>query len=126
MQLSKIIDPRFNESLKLLMSVKFPIATTLKVKQVILDIRREFTLYEQSKKDLIQKHGNKKPDGSLDIDQDGKVEFAGAAADAFMASINAILKQEVEINKVPISELANLSISVEQLSLLEDIIDLSA
>jgi hypothetical protein len=124
MKLANIVDPRLFKVLQELMAIKVPLATAIKIRATIADIDKNSVLYNTLRKELLVQHGDKNEDGSLVIDEAGNFKVGKDAMKLFTKEIGELLQKDVVIAKIPASELQNLSLSVEELMLLQDIIEL--
>lgn len=74
--------------------------------------------FENQKMSMLEQYGKKDSDGNLIVHEDNSVELEDK--ESFAKEFNKLLECEVEvtINKIPIEEVKDLSISIEQMKLI--------
>ena len=73
MKLSKIVDPQFQGAVKKLAAQELPLRTAFTLRGVIKSLNDELSKYDEVRNEALQKLGEKKEDGSLNIDERGSV-----------------------------------------------------
>lgn len=124
MRLSKLIDPRFKKVIISLQSAVIPLKGAYKLKGIVKSIDEELNKYEDLRKEALAKFGRKDDKGELVLDDKGNVQFDESEMQDFMKELQDLVNLEVSIPKMSINDLGdNVSLSVEDLFLLEDIIE---
>src|ERR1017187_7664558 len=107
MLLSKIVDPRFSSILKKLASAQVSISAATNINELLTSAIKELNNYETLRKAAIDKHGNKKEDGTLDIDEKGHAKFAEDKVKLFAAELNEALTKDVQLVKLKVEDLVD-------------------
>lgn len=123
MLLALLLDDNLHIALKELSSQKLPIEVAFAIKGIKKKIEEELDKYEEVRKDILARHGEKNEDGSLKIDQDKNVVFAEGKMEEFLQELNELVNHEVDVGKIPIKSLAGATITADQLMYLGDLID---
>lgn len=121
MKLSIILDPRFTQAIQKIIPIQMPLLTAIKVKNLIKEINKLATEYDAARIELVNKYGTKDADGKLAVDENGNVRFAEEASKLLMKELSELLDVAISLTKIPAAELKNLNLSVDELSLLEEI-----
>ncbi len=123
MKLARIVDPRFQSAFKKLMGEQLPLKTAFKMKGIYARIQTEADRYEETRQAALGRFGNKKEDGTLDVDANSQVKISDANVELFVKELNELMSLDVEIGAVSIDELGNnVSITPEELILLDDVV----
>jgi hypothetical protein len=123
MKLSKLVDPQFQAVLRKLAAQEIPLRTAFKLKGIIKTGNDELAKYDEVRGDALKRFGDKKEDGSLDIDANGAVQLSGDNKEQFVAELNALLASDINLGNVKLSELGDkVSLTTQELLNLEDLI----
>jgi len=122
MKLFRIADNRFHLALSKLSNIQLPLKTAFKLKGIMKIVREEFAKYDEVRKEAIQKHALKKPDGSIKVDDNDNATFSDKGMKAFVAEINELGSLEVEVPTIKLSELSGLTLTLEEAELLDTLI----
>jgi hypothetical protein len=122
MKLAKLIDPRFNNALRKLLSSPVSIATASTLKNLAADVRKAVEDYEKTRVEILNKYGDKKEDGSLAVNESGSATFSEDNMKKFSGEITAALEKDVEMIKIAAKELADVKISADELAFLDELI----
>jgi hypothetical protein len=98
---------------------QLPIKTSLKIHKLNKILSEEFKIIEETRNELVKKYGEQLEDGAS-----WKVKEENV--DKFMGEFAELLKEETDINfeKIPVELLDNVKLSANELSLLENFIEL--
>lgn len=77
-------------TLEKLAGLSLPIKVAYRVSKLLNAIGTEFKEFENSRIKLIQKYGDEKADGNIEVSEENKVKFFG--------ELNELLNEEVDIN----------------------------
>ena len=123
MKLSKLVDPQFQAVLRKLAAQEIPLRTAFKLKGIIKTGNDELAKYDEVRGDALKRFGDKKEDGSLDIDANGTVQLSSDNKEQFVAELNALLASDINLGNVKLSELGDkVSLTTQELLNLEDLI----
>lgn len=124
MKLSTLINPEFQETVAKLAKAELPLASAFKLKGITKRIDEEFNKYEEIRKKALTQYGEKDENDKLITQENGSVKFSEEGMKAFVVDINELLKTEVEMPKLKISELGNkVTLSANEVLTIEDIIE---
>lgn len=102
--------------------VKLPVA--YKLKAILKRINEEYAKFEESRKEVIHKYGEKAEDGSLVVSSDGGVNISPENVALFNKEIHELVGAEVDCGQVKLSDLGDeITLTTEDLMYLESIID---
>ena len=123
MKLAKLVDPRFQETLKKLSGEKLPLKTAFKLKGIINKTTEEFTKYDELRIESLRKYSKKDENGEMILDVNGNAELDPAGAAEFVRELGELTSLELEIQEIKISELGDsLSMTADDLLFLDGII----
>lgn len=85
----------------------------------------ELQSFNETRMTLIKKYGEKDTEGELITDEKGNCKIPPEDINTFTAELNELLNTEVEINvnKISINDLENMSFTPSEMTLLEEFID---
>lgn len=107
MKLYEIVESR--DSLRKLNTAELPFKTALSLARDIKNIDEVLQIYENKRKELINKYGEKDENGKLII-KDDNVKLTDQAAFANEFNTLAMEDVDIEIKKISINELENVTI----------------
>ena len=89
------------------------------------EIKEEATLFEESRRVLIEKYGVRKEDGSFEVLEDGTIKLQEDKIQECSEEMNTLLNTEIEINadKIPAETFDNIEISPSQIIVLESLVN---
>ena len=123
MKLSKMINPKFKDVLRKLVSEEMPIKTALKLKKISLTVEKSLSDYETVRLATIKKHAELDENGEPKSEEGNAVFSSIEARLAFGKELSEVLDLDIEIENLSIDELGDkVSISVVDLMVLDDII----
>lgn len=123
MKLGKLVDPNYQAILKKLALQEIPLRTAFKLRGIIKVGNDEFAKYEEVRADALRRFGDKKEDGSLDMDANGTVKLSDDNMKLFVSELNALLVLDVNVGKIKIDELGDkASLTAQELMILDDLI----
>lgn len=124
MKLARLIDIKFQSALVKLSKQDVPLSVAFKLKGINKVVNEELNKYEEVRKEALHKHGKKKEDGSLDLDDNNNVKFEGNSLITFASEINELVSVEVNMASIKIADLGNnITMSMEDLLALEGLIE---
>ena len=100
-------------------------AITFKIARLIRELNKEATLFEESRRTLIEKYGVRKEDGSFEVLEDGTIKLREDQIQECSEEMNTLLNTEIEINadKIPAETFDNIEISPSQIIILESLVN---
>jgi len=126
MKLSKIINPKFKDVLRKLVTEEMPIKTALKLKKISLTVEKSLTDYETVRLATIKKHAELDETGEPKSEEGNAVFSSVEARLAFGQELSEVLDLDIDVENLSIEELGDkVSISVVDLIILDDIISAS-
>lgn len=124
MQLKALSNPQFFQSLNKIMRAEIPVKLAWKLKGMAKFLDDQNKTYDDMRKELLKKHGEKDDKGELKMDERGQVVFKEDGKDKFIKEHRELLEQPVEIkDKIKLSDINGIKLSASDLLVLEDIID---
>lgn len=119
----------FIEALKRLVNEKLPILTAYKLRKLVKEVEAKAVVYGEARMVLVEEYGKRKKlkkgeegPAPLDVDEKGKVAIIDE--EAFGKAILELLNIEEEYDCAKIKLPEDISISVNDLALLEPILEL--
>lgn len=123
MKLSKLVDPQYQSILRKLSTQDIPLRTAFKLRGIIKTGNDELNKYEEVRADALKRFGDKKEDGSLDVDEKGSVNLTGDNKQKFIDELNALLMVDINVGKIKLEELGDkASLTAHELLILDDLI----
>jgi hypothetical protein len=107
MRLQQLVNVQFQASLKKLMEQDMPFKTKYALKGIVNRFTQETTKYDEIRAEAIKRLGNKKEDGTLDMDEKGNVSINEENGKLFSQELTSLLQTEVEIGSVKIADLGD-------------------
>jgi|TARA_R110000824_G_scaffold267731_1_gene456544 hypothetical protein len=108
LKLAKIVGS--NEPLSKLMTSVVPISTAFRLKEVLKEVQKSLESYDETRKELITKHG-----------KDGEITPKSKDWDKFVTGMNELLETEtkLDVEKINQSALSKVEISASDISALD-------
>ena len=123
MKLSQMVDSRFKPTVEKLMKQPLPIKVAFRLKGSLKKMEEELNKYNELYKELINRHANKKEDGSVDLTPDGMVTIPNEQIVLVNKELSDLHSLEIEIDSFTVDELGkDLVLTVEELLVLEGFI----
>ena len=123
MKLAMIANEGFHNALSKLLAEPLPLRTAFKLKGISKAVQDEFAKYEEVRQAALKKHGLKKKDGSLKLDERQNVMFNDDGMKAFSAEVADLTAMDVSVPTVKLSELGdNIKLTVVEIGLLDGVI----
>lgn len=123
MKLSRLINNSVQQTLKKLSNEPLQLKAAYKLKKILKAADEELARYEEVRQESLKKLGKKKPDGTVDTNERGEVVFEGDALKKFAEELNELLKLEVSIGTIPMSELGDhVTLTTQDLLNLDEVI----
>lgn len=100
-------------ALRKLVVAELPAKLAYRLAKLLKILEPEFTSYEETRRKLVEKYGDKKEDGNIQVPPEKLNDFFG--------EINEVLKEEVEITFFPftVDELAKVELTVQDIVAIE-------
>jgi hypothetical protein len=113
------------EALKTLANKSLKGKTAYRVSRLLRELEKEFSLFNDTRGELIKKYGEKDENGELKVNENSEYTIAPENIQAFYNEINEILGNEVEINgnKIPLAEIGELDFTPNEMIALEPFIE---
>jgi hypothetical protein len=123
MKLAKLIDQGFQSAVRVLLKQPLPLKTAYKLRGVVKRVDEELGRYEEVRKKALQKYGNKKEDGTLELTETNQVQFEPAKMQAFMMELGDLTNLDIDMPTIMINELGDdIVLSAEDLMNLEGLL----
>jgi translation initiation factor 2 alpha subunit (eIF-2alpha) len=122
MKLVKLTNDDFQKSLMKLSEQPLPAKTAFKLKGITKKVKEELTKYEELRNEALKRFGKKREDGSLDLADNGNVQFDTEQMHEFVQYIQEIVNEDVELATLSINDLGDISLTAEELLHLDDLI----
>jgi hypothetical protein len=123
MKLSKLVDPQYQAALAKLAAQDLPLRTAFKLRGIIKLGKDELAKYEEVRGEALKRLGDKKEDGSLDVDEKGSVRLSQENMSLFVEELNALLVLDVNVGVIKLSELGEkASLTANDLMILDSLI----
>ena len=123
MKLSKLVDPQYQTVLRKLAAQEIPLRAGFKLKGIIKTGSEELAKYEEVRAEALKRLGDKKEDGSLNVDDAGTVKLGEDNMKVFVDELNALLVTDVNVGTIKLSELGDkTALTTQDLFILEDLI----
>ena len=122
MKLSRVMNKEFMSAYIRLMKSELPMSAAIKLKRISIQVTEAQDMYEEMRKELLNKYGQKNQHGELLVDDHGMVKMSREAQLEFSEKHKELLDVEVECNSVNVSELSTIKISAHDLMLLDGIV----
>jgi hypothetical protein len=125
MKLSKLLDTRFSQAFNKLLPEVLPIKTAFHLKKIMKIVNEAIDNYEELRQIALQKYAKKDSEGNILFDPEtGAAEFDDASIQLFVKEIEDLMSVEIDIPKIKPEDFGgSLSLSVEDLTAIEDIIE---
>ena len=123
MKLSKIVDPTFVKALNKLNMQELPLKTAFKLKGIIMKTDEERQKYNEVRQQALLKHGEKDENGEIKVDDQGQAIMSNESMSAFITEINDLLLIDIDVPSISITELGSVSMSSNELFLLDFIVE---
>jgi hypothetical protein len=106
MKLARLIDPEFQKSLSSLTKEKLPLKVAYKLRNVLKKVEEQLNIYEDIRKEALNKYGKKKEDGTLETNEANNVIFASKEdMMGFLTELGDLTNLDVEMPTVAVDEL---------------------
>jgi hypothetical protein len=123
MKLAKLVDPQFQTALKKLAAEELPLRTAFSLRGIIKQANDELAKYDEVRAEALKRFGDKKEDGSLDIDEKGTVKLSEDNMKQFVEQLNQLLITEVSFATVKVADLGTkVNLSANDLIILDTLI----
>lgn len=122
MKLARIVDPKFQETLRKLNQERLSLKVAFKLKGISKKVDDELNKYNELRITVLEKFGDRDENGNLVLLEDGSVQLL-KNTDNFVKELNDLLNLEIELDTIDINSLDNdLKMSVEELMYLDGLL----
>lgn len=122
MKLARIVDPKFQETLRKLNQERLSLKVAFKLKGISKKVDDELNKYNELRITALEKFGDRDAFGNLVLLEDGSVQLL-KNTDNFVKELNDLLNLEIELDTIDINSLDNdLKMSVEELMHLDGLL----
>jgi len=122
-KLSKLVDPQYQAILRKLSSQDIPLRAAFKLRGIIKSGNDELVKYDEVRGEALKRFGEKKEDGSLNIDDKGTVALSDDNRTQFINELNVLLNTDIDLGKIKLEELGDkCSLTTQELIVLDDLI----
>jgi translation initiation factor 2 alpha subunit (eIF-2alpha) len=122
MQLGQILRPDFQAKLKELMDKPLTMKVARKLKKTVDTVTKELAEYEELRISAIKKYAKLDKSGKV-VEKDGQVVFKKGGMDSFLKEHEEIIKEKIKLEKIKISDLGDIEMSVNDMIILEPILE---
>ena len=113
------------ESLRALAQKELKGKTAYRVSRMLRELDKEYSLFNETRAELIKKYGKKDENGELVVSENGDYTLEQEHIEDFYKEINELLKNEVEltVDKIDIDDLENITFTPNEMLMLEPFIE---
>ena len=122
MKIAQIVNPDFHIVLQKLATKELPAKTAFKLRSIIKLVNDEFKKHEEIRGEVLQKYGKKDENGNLITNETNNVQFNEEDIAEFIKEIDYLMKKEVNVPTIKLSELSEVSLSTQDVDLLIDLL----
>lgn len=99
--------------------------TAYRVSRLLRELDKEYSLFNETRTELIKKHGMKDENGELKVNENGDYTIDPEHVNEFYQEITEMLNNEIEIsaNKIALEEIENLEFTPNEMMTLEPFIE---
>ena len=116
----KIVNPEFATAYRKLMDADLPIKTAYKLKKMATQITDEQRRYDELRKQLLEKLGEKDDKGDLKIENG--IVMLGDNEKAYVTEHQELLDIDIELTAINVDDLGDVKLSVSDLIALGNLI----
>ena len=122
MKLAQLLNPGLHSGLAKIQAATVPAKTAFKLKGIANQVKTELEKFEEVRKELVQKYGEKNEAGELKIDAQGNANLEGPAREEFQSQVVDLGNMEITIPTLSVSELGNVELNTNEMIALDGII----
>lgn len=113
------------ESLRALAQKELKGKTAYRVSRMLRELDKEYSLFNETRAELIKKYGEKDENGELVVSENGDYTLQQEHVEDFYKEVNDLLKNEVEltVDKIDIDDLDNITFTPNEMLMLEPFIN---
>ena len=123
-ELQNLLDsmPIFQE----LISQKLAARTAFKVNKIVKAINKEYELFDETRRTIIEKYGDRDENGEIKSDENGNLQIKKDQTDEFVHELQELLTTEIELNVSPlfIEEIEDATFTPAQMDIMSAVIDM--
>lgn len=123
-ELQNLLDsmPIFQE----LISQKLAARTAFKVNKIVKAINKEYELFDETRRTIIEKYGDRDENGEIKSDENGNLQIKKDQTDEFVHELQELLTTEIELNVSPlfIEEIEDATFTPAQMDIMSVFIDM--
>ena len=99
--------------------------TAYRVSKLLRELETEFTIFNETRAEIIKKYGEKDENDELKVNENGEYTIKSEHLNDFYTEVNDLIKNEVEINanKIPLADLEDLEFTPNEMITLEPFIE---
>ena len=124
-ELQNLLDsmPIFQE----LISQKLAARTACKVNKIVKAINKEYEIFDETRRSIIDKYGERDENGEIKSDENGNLQIKKDQTDKFVQELQGLLTTEVELNVSPlyIEEIEDATFTPAQIDIMSAFIDMN-
>lgn len=122
MKLSTIINSNFTNAMSKIIRNDLPIKTAFKLKKIVSKLNEETARYNEVRQEYIKRYAELDSSGEV-ISENGIAVFKDEESkNKFYSDLQDLLNMNIEVDKLSINELGNISVSAADLLALEDLL----
>lgn len=118
----QLLNPKFQDFLARSLKAEIHLHTARRVKKCIETVKEELNQYEEMRKDLLTKYGNKKEDGSIDTNDKGEVQFTDENREVLFTKLEELHNIDVDLPVFKFNEFDSLVLTVEHLEVVKGLL----
>lgn len=123
MKLARLLDENLHSALKRLGGQQLPLKAAFALKGINKKIHEELAKYEETRKEALQKYGNRDENGELVVSPEGNVDLAEAHKMNFVKELNELLNLDVDVGSVSVDSFGEAKLSAEDMMALDGLIN---
>ena len=113
------------ESLRALAQKELKGKTAYRVSRMLRELDNEYSLFNETRAELIKKYGVRDENGELVVSENGDYTLEKEHIEDFYKEINDLLKNEIElnVNKIELDDLGDITFTPNEMLMLEPFIE---
>ena len=113
------------ESLRALAQKELKGKTAYRVSRMLRELDSEYSLFNETRAELIKKYGVRDENGELVVSENGDYTLEKEHIEDFYKEINDLLKNEIElnVNKIDLDDLGDITFTPNEMLMLEPFIE---
>jgi hypothetical protein len=124
MKLGELANPKFFQTLNKLASAELDMPIAYKLKGIMVALDAEHQKYEELRKGLLEKYGQKDEAGELISDERGELKFESDEDRAkLVEEVNELMAVEVDVKTIKVEDVSGVKMSVQELMVIDSVLE---